>query len=98
MNFNGVSGNKIYDFTANTNFIKVRLAKNSNTTREAIAFPNESIANPAQVSTRYLKSGSYLRLNNIALAYNFNTTELGISKWANTLRVVGNRTESFCDH
>ena len=87
VNFNGVSGNKIYDFTANTNFIKVRLAKNSNTTREAIAFPNESIANPAQVSTRYLKSGSYLRLNNIALAYNFNTTELGISKWANTLRL-----------
>ena len=87
VNFNGVSGNKIYDFTANTNFIKVRLAKNSNTTREAIAEPKESISNPAQVSTRYLKNGSYLRLNNLTLGYNFNTSNLGISQWANSLRV-----------
>jgi iron complex outermembrane receptor protein len=86
-NFNGVSGNKIYDFTANTNFIKVRLAKNSNTTREAIAEPMESINNPAQVSTRYLKDGAYLRLNNLTLGYNFNTNDLGISRWARTLRV-----------
>src|SRR6185295_12328174 len=85
--FNGVGGNKIYDFTANTNFIKVRLAKNSNTTREAIKEPRESINNPAQVSTRYLKSGSYLRLNNLTLGYNFNTNDLGIGQWARTLRV-----------
>jgi len=85
--FNGVGGNKIYDFTANTNFIKVRLAKNSNTTREAIAEPRESINNPAQVSTRYLKSGAYLRLNNLTLGYNFNTNDLGIGQWARTLRV-----------
>lgn len=87
VNFNGVSGNKIYDFTANTNFIKVRLAKSSNTTREAIAEPKESVSNAAQVSTRYLKNGSYLRLNNIVLSYNFNTSTLGISKWAKTLRL-----------
>jgi iron complex outermembrane receptor protein len=87
LNFNGVSGNKIYDFTANTNFIKVRLAKNSNTTREAIAEPKESINNPAQVSTRYLKNGAYLRMNNFTLGYNFNTNNLGISKYAKTLRV-----------
>ena len=87
MNFNGVSGNKIYDFTANTNFIKVRLAKNLNTTREAIAEPKESISNPAAVSTRYLKNGAYLRLNNLTLGYNFNTKNLGISQWANSLRV-----------
>jgi iron complex outermembrane receptor protein len=87
INFNGVAGNKIYDFTANSSFIKVRLAKNVNTTAEAIAEPKESISNPAQVSTRYLKNGSYLRLNSIVLGYNFNTMNLGISKWANSLRL-----------
>ncbi|HYJ38140.1 MAG TPA: TonB-dependent receptor [Chitinophagaceae bacterium] len=87
INFNGVSGNKIYDFTANTNFIKVRLAKNSNTTREAIAEPTESINNPAQVSTRYLKSGAFVRLNNLTLGYNFNTRNLGFSQWVNNLRL-----------
>ena len=31
-NFNGVSGNKIYDNTANSNFYKARLAKSLNAT------------------------------------------------------------------
>ena len=34
-NFNGVSGNKIYDLTANTSFLKVRLAKNVNSLMKA---------------------------------------------------------------
>jgi len=86
-NFNGVSGNKIYDLTANTSFLKVRLAKNVNTTREAIAEPRESVSNASPVSTRYLKNGSYLRLNNLTLGYNFNTRALGIDKWVSDLRV-----------
>ncbi|WP_276502818.1 SusC/RagA family TonB-linked outer membrane protein [Terrimonas pollutisoli] len=86
-NFNGVSGNKIYDLTANTSFLKVRLAKNVNTTREAIAEPRESVSNASPVSTRYLKNGAYLRLNNLTLGYNFNTRALGIDKWASTLRL-----------
>lgn len=85
--FNGVSGNKVYDLTANTSFYKGRLAKNVNTTREAIAEPNESVSNPAPVSTRYLKDGSYLRLNNLSLGYNFNTKGLGINKWVSSLRL-----------
>jgi len=87
MNFNGVSGNKIYDLTANTSFLKVRLSKNVNTTAEAIKEPTESISNASPVSTRYLKNGAYLRLNNLSLGYNFNTKGLGISKWASTLRL-----------
>jgi iron complex outermembrane receptor protein len=87
-NFNGVSGNKIYDLTANTSFLKVRLAKNVNTTREALAEPNESISNASPVSTRYLKDGAYLRLNNLSLGYNFNTRGLGIDKWASSLRLT----------
>lgn len=85
--FNGVSGNKVYDLTANTSFYKTRLAKNVNTTREAIEEPTESISNPAPVSTRYLKNGAYLRLNNLTLGYNFNTKQLGINRWVSSLRL-----------
>jgi len=86
-NFNGVSGNKIYDLTANTSFLKVRLAKSVNTTREAIEEPRESISNASPISTRYLKNGSYLRLNNLTLGYNFKTKALGIDKWVSALRL-----------
>lgn len=87
VNFNGVSGNKIYDNTATSNFYKAKIAKNNNTTAEAIQYPEESINNPASVSTRYLKDGSYLRLNNMSLAYNFNTGRLGVQKWITNLRL-----------
>jgi len=86
-NFNGVSGNKLYDNTANSNFYKLRLSKGINVTPEAIASTAESNSNSAPVSTRYLKNGSFLRLNNLALGYNLNTTALGINKWIQTLRV-----------
>jgi len=86
-NFNGVSGNKIYDNTANGYFYKLKLSKGINTTAEAIAFPNESVSNAAPVSTRYLKSGAYLRLNNLALGYSFNPAKLGIGRWVQTLRL-----------
>jgi iron complex outermembrane receptor protein len=86
-NFNGVSGNKIYDLTATTNFTKVRLAKSVNTTDAAIAEPRESIKNSAPLSTRYLKNGAFLRLNNVTLGYNFNTRALGIDKWVSSLRL-----------
>lgn len=87
VNFNGVSGNKIYDNTATANFYKAKIAKNNNTTTEAIQYPDESINNPASVSTRYLKDGSYLRLNNMSLAYNFSTSRLGIQNWITNLRL-----------
>jgi TonB-dependent starch-binding outer membrane protein SusC len=87
VNFNGVSGNKVYDNTANSYFYKLKLSKNVNTTREAIEFPEESVNNAAPVSTRYLKNGAYLRLNSLALGYNFNTRGMGIDKWASTLRL-----------
>ena len=87
INFNGISGNKLYDNTANAYFYKVRLFKGVNTTDEAIQYPEESTSNAAPVSTRYLKNGSYLRLNNMALGYTFNTRNLGIGKWVSSLRV-----------
>lgn len=87
LNFNGVSGNKLYDNTANSNFYKLKLSKGVNVTPEALANPTESITNSAPVSTRFLKSGAYLRLNNAVLGYNLNTTKLGIHKWIQTARV-----------
>lgn len=86
-NFNGVAGNKVYDNTANSNFYKLRLSKGLNVTKEAFAEARESTNNSAPVSTRYLKSGSYFRLNNLALGYNLNTTALGINKWVQSVRL-----------
>lgn len=77
INFNGVSGNKIYDNTANSNNYKLKLSKNVNVTPEAIAVANESVNNSAPVSSRYLYDGAYLRLNNLALGYTFNTSKMG---------------------
>ncbi len=86
-NFNGVSGNKLYDNTANANFYKLRLSKSLNVTDEAIANPEESITNAAAVSTRYLKDAAFLRLNNLSLGYNFNTSSLKINNWVRALRL-----------
>jgi iron complex outermembrane receptor protein len=87
VNFNGVSGNKIYDNTANANFYKLRLFKGLNTTSEAIANPQESVDNAAPVSTRYLKNGAFLRLNNLSLGYSFNTQSLRIAEWTKAIRL-----------
>ncbi len=85
--FNGVAGNKVYDNTANSLFYKLRLSKNTNTTREAIADASESVNNAASVSTRFLKNGSWMRLNNLSLGYSFNTNRLGIGNWVKGLRL-----------
>jgi TonB-dependent starch-binding outer membrane protein SusC len=86
VNFNGVSGNKIYDNTANAYFYKLRLFKGINTTAEALQYPNESVNNAAPVSTRYLKNGAYLRLNNLNIGYTLDVHRLGISKWVSQIR------------
>ncbi|WP_353720960.1 TonB-dependent receptor [Dyadobacter sp. 676] len=86
-NFNGVAGNKVYDNTANSNFYKLKLSKGVNVTPEAIAEPAESINNSAPVSTRYLKNGAYLRLNNLVLGYNLNTAKIGLNRWIQTARI-----------
>ncbi len=87
INLNGVSGNKIYDNTANANFYKNKLSKSVNTTPEGIAVPNESINNSAPVSSRYLKDGSFFRLNNLAIGYTMNTKSLPIGKYISSLRL-----------
>ena len=85
MNFNGVSGNEIYDHTAMGSFYKTLLSKSNNTTPIASEFTNESIINAAAVSTRYLKDGSFLRLNNLTFGYSFNTESI---EWLEGLRLT----------
>ncbi len=87
INFNGVSGNKVYNYTENVSFSKLRLAKNVNSTAEAVANTKESLNNPTPVTSRYLRDGAYLRLNNASLGYNFNTKNLGISNWVSAVRL-----------
>ncbi len=87
VNFNGVSGNKVYDNTANANFYKLRISKGLNTTEEALQFPEESVNNAAPVSTRFLKDGAFLRMNNLTLGYNVSPKSIGLDRWITGLRV-----------
>ncbi len=86
-NFNGLSGNKLYDNTANAFFYKARLVKGLNGPAEAIGEPNESINNSAPVSTRFLKDGAFLRLNNLTLGYNLNPQLIGMKRWISNIRL-----------
>lgn len=85
-NFNGVSGNKVYNHTAMTIFSNSQLSRNLNTTPFAIEFPNEDLSNSNEVSTRYLEDGSFLRLNNATLGYNLNPEKIGLGEWVNNFR------------
>lgn len=86
LNFNGVSGNKIYNHTAMSLFTKGQLSRNSNTTAFAAEFAGEDLSNSNEVSTRYLEDGSYLRLNNATLGYSLNPKNIGLGDWVNNLR------------
>lgn len=79
INFNGVAGNKIYNHTAMSLFTKAQLSKSNNTTDFATQYPEESTTNANTVSTRYLESGSFLRLNNATLSYNLTSDKVGLS-------------------
>ncbi|MDT8886949.1 TonB-dependent receptor [Aquirufa sp. LEPPI-3A] len=87
LQFNGVSGNKIYDNTANASFYKLKIAKNTNVTPAAFADFKESINNAAPISTRYLKDAAFLRLNNLTLGYQLPTAKMGISKFISSARL-----------
>ncbi|WP_242527931.1 SusC/RagA family TonB-linked outer membrane protein [Allomuricauda sp. CAU 1633] len=87
LNFNGVSGNKVYNHTAMSMFTKGLLASNFNTTSLASEFPNEDITNSNSVSTRYLEDGDFLRLNNATLGYNLPPELVGLGDFVNSIRL-----------
>ncbi|UFH31883.1 SusC/RagA family TonB-linked outer membrane protein [Chryseobacterium sp. C-71] len=87
LNFNGVSGNMIYNNTASTLFTRGRLGLSQNTTDAATQFPNESVNNTNVISTRYLEKGDFFRLNNATLGYNLNPKFLGIGNHVRNIRL-----------
>ena len=87
-NFNGVTGNKVYNHTAMSLFTKAQLAKSNNTTDFAIQYPNEVTSNSNTVSTRYLENGSFMRLNNATLGYNLSSDKIGLSNVFQSIRVA----------
>jgi TonB-dependent starch-binding outer membrane protein SusC len=84
--FQGVQGNKIYNdtrvitegmirfFNAGTQVLNAWTQTNTNTNIPR-AIANDPNGN-ARTSTRFLENGSYLRLKNISLGYNFSSTRL----------------------
>lgn len=86
-NFNGVSGNKLYDNTANAFFYRARLVKGLNGPASSVGEANESINNAAPVSTRFLKDGAFFRLNNVALGYNLSPRSIGLDRWVSNIRL-----------
>ena len=87
LNFNGVSGNKIYNHVAMSLYNKGKLTSSFNTTDFAVQYPNEDYTNSNNVSTRYLEDGSFLRLNNATLGYTLDAKKLGFDKWIQDVRL-----------
>jgi iron complex outermembrane receptor protein len=86
-NFNGVSGNEIYNHTAMSIFNRGNLASSFNTTDFAIQYDNEAITNSNEVSTRYLEDGSYLRLNNATLSYTLIPADIGLGSGFSSVKI-----------
>lgn len=87
LNFNGGSGNKIYNHTTMSLFTKAQLSRSNNTTDFAVEFPEESFNNSNTVSTRYLESGSFFRLNNATLGYNLRPKSIGMGDAFQNIRL-----------
>jgi iron complex outermembrane receptor protein len=87
LNFNGAAGNKIYNHTTMSLFTKAQLSRSNNTTDFAVQYPEESFNNSNTVSTRFLESGSFFRLNNATLGYNVNPTSFGMGNTFQNIRL-----------
>ncbi len=87
LNFNGGAGNKIYNHTTMSLFTKAQLSRSNNTTDFANQFPEESFNNSNTVSTRFLESGSFFRLNNATLGYNLSPNLIGMSNSFQNIRL-----------
>ena len=87
LNFNGVSGNKIFNHTKMSLFSTSQLGRNLNTTDFATLYPNEDNSNANEVSTRYLEDGSYLRLNNATLGYTLDPQSIGLGDFVENIRL-----------
>lgn len=80
--FSGQFGHYVYNNTANAYFTAGALANGRNTTRDVVG-SGEGRLNSPDVSTRFLEDGSFIRLQNVSLGYNFNL----VDKFISSLRV-----------
>lgn len=71
LNFNGVSGNDVYNNLANIMDQMTLFSSGWNTTPGALT-SGEATGNVLNYSSRFIEDGSYLRLSNATLGYNFN--------------------------
>ena len=96
--FQGVQGSQIYNATRywmegmqrNFNYDSRTLNRwisESNPGNGEVPRANSNDANNSQVSNRYIENGSYLRLKNLTLGYNFGKGALGMLKGLANLRV-----------
>lgn len=76
--FSGQFGHYVYNNTANAYFTAGALANGRNTTRDVVG-SGEGRLNSPDVSTRFLEDGSFIRLQNVSLGYNFNVQNTFIS-------------------
>jgi len=90
VNMNGAYGHQIYNNTANV------LSKNNLTARNVLADLIGNGEDPGAinaVSTRYLESADFLRLNNLTVGYNFKTDDL--PKYIKNLRIFATGQNLF---
>ncbi|MFN3997351.1 SusC/RagA family TonB-linked outer membrane protein [Algoriphagus sp.] len=87
LNFNGGAGNMIYNHTTMSLFTKAQLSRSNNTTDFATQFPGESFNNSNTVSTRFLESGAFFRLNNATLGYNLSPSLIGMNNSFQNIRL-----------
>jgi iron complex outermembrane receptor protein len=84
--FNGAYGAEIFDNTALQLFNRSSLSRGENVTTNVVN-TNQNTNESLVVSTKDLKSGDFLRLNNLTLGYTFDSAQLKQS-WINSLRLT----------
>ena len=91
--FNGLFGQSVYSNNRNAFFTIGNLSQGRNVTADVLPFIGvENPFNPAEVSTRFLEDGSFLRLQNITLGHNFPLSEDSIFS---SLRLFANWQNVF---
>lgn len=96
LNFNGVYGNDVYNNLANIIDQMSLFGSGWNTTPSALQ-TGESTSNVLNYSSRFIEDGSYLRLSNATLGYNF---KLPNQKYISKLRayISGNNLFVITDY
>lgn len=91
--FNGQFGQSIYNNTRNAYATIGNLSQGRNVTADVLPFIGvENSFNPAEVSTRFLEDGSFLRLQNVTVGHNF---PVGENSVFNSLRLFLNAQNLF---